>query len=463
MFDFNTYLSPFTWRYGSKKMRHIWSEQNQHLIWRQLWVSLAQAEEEFGLVTRKQRIDLQEHVNQVDLKRTLEIESEIHHDLMAEIKAFSEQAAIGAGIIHLGATSADIKDNTDVIRIRQSLNLILEELKSLLLLFAERILDWSEIPVIAFTHIQPAEPSTLGYRMAQYSQDLLMDWETLSLLHKQIKGKGFKGAVGNSASFAALLGVENVDRFEKILSDLIKIPFFDITTQVYPRKQDFAVLSGLAGLGSSLSKFALDIRILQSPAIGELQEPFGTLQVGSSAMPFKRNPVKAEKVDSLARMLAQMPRIAWDNAANMVLERTLDDSANRRTILPEAFLISDELLHVSHRILQGLQINKPAIEANLAKFAPFAAVEPVLMALVKQGADRQQMHSLLREHAMIAWQAIYKENPNPLLGLLQQDQEITHYLSSEELANLMDISSYTGAASLKARAFAQKINNILSD
>jgi adenylosuccinate lyase len=462
-FDFDTYLSPFTWRYGSDEMRYIWSEQNQHLIWRELWVALAQVEEEFGLVTREQRLDLQRYADKVNLQRTFKIEAEIQHDLMAEVEAFAEQATTGGGIIHLGATSADIKDNTDAIRIRQSLDLILQELKSLLLLFADRINTWSEIPIIAFTHIQPAEPSTLGYRMAQYSQDLLMDWETLSRLRKQIKGKGFKGAVGNSASFAALLGIEKVALFEQRLSDILDLPFFEITTQVYPRKQDYAVLSGLADLGSSLHKFALDIRILQSPMIGELQEPFGRSQVGSSAMPFKQNPIKSEKVDSLARVLAQMPRVAWDNSANLVLERTLDDSANRRITLPEAFLISDELLNVSTKIFKGLQITQPAIDANLAKFAPFAAVEPILMALVKNGANRQQMHSRIREHAMVAWTDVREGNPNPLLERIQGDPEIAQYLTPEKLAELMDVQGYTGVAAQRAKKFTQKILDSLSD
>ena len=200
------------------------------------------------------------------------------------------------------------------------------------------------LPLIALTHLQPAEPSTLGYRLASYAQDLLEDWHMLRERRQSLRGKGFKGAVGTGASYAELIGAENLAGFEQRLSEQLGLPFYPVATQVYPRKQDYRVLSALAGLGGSLYKFAFDLRILQSPSLGELSEPFGKKQVGSSAMPFKRNPISAEKIDSLARSLAQMPRVAWDNAAHSLLERTLDDSANRRSLLPEAFLITDELL-----------------------------------------------------------------------------------------------------------------------
>ncbi|MGB6423128.1 MAG: lyase family protein, partial [Anaerolineales bacterium] len=341
--DYTSYLSPFTWRYGSPEMRHIWSEVNKRLLWRRLWVALAEVQTEFGLVNQEQLADLRTHMGEVDVERALEIEAEIRHDLMAELKNYVEQAPLGGGILHMGATSADIQDNADVLRIRQSLDLILEQLRRLLLAFVKEIEEWADTPLIAFTHLQPAEPSTLGYRLAQYAQDLLIDWRRLSVTRESLKGKGFKGAVGTGASYAELIGAENLPRFEELLSARLDLGFFRVTTQVYPRKQDYEVLCGLAGLSATLHKFAFDLRILQSPPIGELSEPFGKGQVGSSAMPFKRNPINAEKIDSLSRELAQMPRLAWDNAANSLLERTLDDSANRRTLLPETFLITDEL------------------------------------------------------------------------------------------------------------------------
>jgi adenylosuccinate lyase len=230
---------------------------------------------------------------------------------------------------------------------------------------------------------------------------------------------------------------------------------------VYPRKQDFLLLSHLAGLGASLHKFAFDLRFLQSSPIGELNEPFGQQQVGSSAMPFKRNPIQAEKIDSLARWLAQMPRLAWDNAANSLLERTLDDSANRRTLLPEAFLICDELLRTSKRILNSLIVNEKSIQRNLQVNAPFAAVERVLMALVKAGADRQVMHEHLREHSLAAWAAIQSGKPNPLVEFISQDPEIVRFLPVDDLFRLMNINHYLGDAPQRARQMAETIRNSL--
>jgi adenylosuccinate lyase len=460
--DYKTYLSPFTWRYGSQEMRQIWSEVNKRLLWRKLWVALAEVQAGYGLVLPDQVADLRAHLEMVDVARALEIEAEIHHDLMAELKVFAEQSPLGGGVLHLGATSMDIEDNADVLRQRQSLDLVMMGLRDLLLLFADRIEAWADLPLIGFTHLQPAEPTTLGYRMAVYAQDLLTDWTTLQQTRNELRGKGFTGAVGTQASFAELIGTENLPEFENQLSHSLNLAFFPISTQVYPRKQDFVLLNSLAGLGASLSKFAFDLRVLQSAPIGELSEPFGKLQVGSSAMPFKRNPINAEKIDSLARLLAQMPRTAWDNAANSLLERTLDDSANRRTLIPEAFLVSDELLLTAKRILQGLRVNENAIQRNLETYAPFAAVERVLMALGKAGADRQVMHEYLREHSLAAWSAVQLGRPNPLSELISHDPEITCYLPADALHQVMDITQYLGDAPQRARLLAGKVKETLS-
>ncbi len=327
MSDFSTYQSPFSWRYGSAAMRQVWSEERKRRLWRQIWVALAETQAEYGLVRPEQAADLRAHVEELDLPRALAIEAEIHHDLMAEVRVFAEQAPLGGGILHLGATSMDIEDNADALRLRESLGLTLENLRGLLRALKRHVLEQAETPLIAFTHIQPAEPSTLGYRLAQYAQDLLEDYQNLRAIHAGIRGKGFKGAVGTAASYAELLGVERTAAFEQRLSEKLGLPFFPVATQTYPRKQDYTVLSALAGLAQSLYKLAFDLRLLQSPPIGELSEPFGSKQVGSSAMPFKRNPIRAEKVDSLGRYLAQLPRLAWDNAAHSLLERTLDDSS----------------------------------------------------------------------------------------------------------------------------------------
>jgi len=462
MNNFETYLSPFTWRYGSAEMRRLWSEANKRKLWRQVWLALADVQFEFGLLRQEQVDDLRAHVSDVDILRSMQIESEIHHDLMAELKVYAEQCPLGGGALHLGATSTDIEDNADALRIRQSLDLVIESLKSLLVAFIEKIELWASTPLIAFTHMQPAEPSTLGYRLALYAQDLLMDWENLRRARLRLRGKGFKGAVGTSASYADLVGVGRLPEFEAHLSARLGLSFFPIASQTYPRKQDHEVVSALAGLGASLHKFALDLRFLQSPPIGEWSEPFEEKQVGSSAMPFKRNPVSAEKIDSLARLLAQMPRLAWDNAAHSLLERTLDDSANRRTLLPESFLIADELLRVAQRILSRLQVHETALKRNLELYAPFAATERVLIALGKAGADRQEMHERLRQHSLAAWQALQAGEENPLVERLCRDVEFKRYLEEGELRALMNASAHVGDASQRALALVQTIREAIT-
>lgn len=454
---YESYLSPFTWRYGSEEMRALWSEAHKRRLWRLIWVTLAEVQSEFGLVSPEQVADLRAHQAEVDVSRALEIEAEIHHDLVAELKAFAEQCPLGGRILHLGATSTDVEDNADALRMRQSLDLVIGSLGRLLSAMAEKITDWMDTPVIAFTHLQPAEPSTLGYRLAQYAQDWLADWEELRRVRWRLRGKGFKGAVGTGAAYADLLGVHHLGEFETRLSTRLGLPFYPVTTQVYPRKQDYLVVNALAGLGGSLYKFAFDLRILQSPSLGELGEPFGRQQIGSSAMPFKRNPINAEKIDSLARLLAQLPRLAWDNAAHSLLERTLDDSANRRILLPESFLITDELLRVVSRIVEGLQVNEPAMARNLAVYGPFAGTERVLMALVKAGADRQEMHERLRRHALIAWEAIRAGQPNPLIERVIQDPLFLKYIAEKNLHDLLNAGDHVGDAPHRAQAMAEKL------
>ncbi len=460
MTDFENYLSPFTWRYGSTEMRQIWSEVNKRRLWRRVWVSLATVEAEFGILQSEQVDDLRAHRNDVDVQRALEIEAEIQHDLMAELKVFAEQCPVGGGALHLGATSMDIEDNADALRMRQSLDIIVAKLGKLLALFAEKILRWADQPIIAYTHLQPAEPSTLGYRLAQYAQDLLSDWENISHVGSQVRGKGFTGAVGTGASYADLIGVDRLDAFEQQLAAVLDLPFYPITTQTYPRRQEYLILSALAGLGSSLYKFAFDLRVLQSPSIGEIYEPFGSKQVGSSAMPFKRNPVNAEKINSLGRALAQMPRLAWDNAAHSLLERTLDDSANRRSLLPESFLTTDELLITALRIVDGLQVDKSALVRNISIYGPFAAMERVLMALSKAGADRQVIHERLRQLAMQAWEAVQAGQENPIIEGICQEPQFRRYLDEPELRDLMEISHHTGNAAERARLLAKRIQQL---
>jgi adenylosuccinate lyase len=431
-------------------MRGIWSEVNKRKTWRRIWVALAEVQSRFGLVTDAQVNDLRDHMDEVDVQRSLEVESQIHHDLMAELKVYADQCPQGGGILHLGATSMDIKDNAVVLMTREGLDLIQGRLREVLTPLLDLIERYASTPTLGFTHLQPAEPTTLGYRFAVYAQDLWGDVQEVNRLRKELQGKGFTGAVGTSASYLTLLGPDQLQDFEDCLSEKLDMPFHPVVTQTYPRRQDYRVMTTLAGLAATIHKFAFDLRFLQSPPLGEWSEPFGEDQVGSSAMPFKRNPIQAEKLDSIARLLAQFPRVAWDNAALSLLERTLDDSANRRTILPEALLIADELLVVSKKVISGLEVYPQGISRNLLDYGPFAATEPLLMALSKRGADRQKMHARLREHALAAWSAVQKGGPNPLKELILGDEELLAYLPKKDIREIMEIEDYTGDAPQRA-------------
>lgn len=458
MFDHETYLSPFAWRYGSDKMRRIWSEQHRRRLWRRIWVALAETQAEFGLVTPEQVAGLRAHADDVDVERALQIEAEIKHDLMSEIRAYAEQCPVGGGIIHLGATSMDVKDNADVLRLRDALDLLLVGLGELLADLADQIEARADQACMGYTHLQPAEPTTVGYRLAQLGQDLLLDLGELRRVRAGLKGKGIKGATGTSASFTQLLGsIERVRELERRVMTRLGLEAFPVATQTYPRKQDWLVLNAVAGLAGSLYKFAFDLRLLQAQPFGEWSEPFGHRQVGSSAMPFKRNPENAEAMDSLARLVAALPRVAWDNAAHSLLERTLDDSANRRTILPEAFLAADELLHRARRILRGLVIHDEEVARKLEVYGTFAATERLLMELVKASADRQQMHEVIRQHSLAAWEAIQRGEANPLAGRLAADPEILSFLPAARVRGLLDAREYVGDAPRRARELAALI------
>lgn len=454
------YQSPFSWRYGSSGMRRLWSEARKRALWRRVWVALARAECAAGLVKTEQVADLEAHASEVNLERSLAIEAEIHHDLMAEIKAFAEQSPVGGGIIHLGATSADIEDNADALRLREACDLVLERLAVLLAEMAAKIELWASMPAMGLTHLQPAEPTTIGYRLAQYGQDLLVDLDELRRVRRGIRGKGFKGAVGTSASYLALAGAGNTIEADAMRD--LGIEAWPVATQTYPRKQDWLVVCALAGLAGSLHKFALDLRLLQSPYVGEWSEPFGDKQVGSSAMPFKRNPVSAEKVDSLARYLAQLPRIAWDNAAQSMLERTLDDSASRRVVLPEGFLCADEMLITVTRLVKGLKVDTVAAAVNLATYGSFAATERLLMAAVAAGADRQAMHEVIRQHSMDAWARPPEDRAEALMQNLEIDGRVTRWVRRDRVRPLLDAMGYVGDAPERAMRLAAEIRRALA-
>lgn len=466
MTDFNhsTYISPYTWRYGSEAMRRVWSLETQRKLWRRIWLALAEAQQQAGLVRADQVADLRAHVDDIDIARALEIEAEIHHDLMAEVRTYAEQCPVGGGIIHLGATSMDVEDNADALRLRDALDLIVASVRDLLRILADRIEAEADRVCMAFTHLQPAEPTTVGYRLANYAQDLLADYTDLVRIRAGIRGKGFKGAVGTGASYAELLrgtALTPADLEARIMQTL-GLDAFTIAHQTYPRRQDWAVVNALASVAMTGYRLAFDVRLLQSPPFGEWAEPFGAKQVGSSAMPFKRNPINAENVDSLARLVAALPRVAWDNAAHHLLERTLDDSGNRRSMLPEAFLVTDEILRRLNRIVSNLRIDASAVAHNLQRYGTFAATERVLMEAARHGGDRQELHEVIREHSLTAWDALRAGQPNPLPDLLASDDRITRHVDPAAVRALLDASSHIGDAPDRARRLATSIHSALA-
>ena len=424
-FDYSTYLSPFTWRYGSEDMRKIFSEIKTRSNWRKMWASIAEVQSEYGLVSKEEVNDLKTKVSEkhINLKRAHIIENKIRHDLMAEIKTFAEQAPIGGGKIHLGATSADIEDNTDALKILQASSIILTRLVNAIDSMAKNITKYADLPCMAWTHLQPAEPTTVGYRFANYAQDLLLDISNIENFRNNIlKGKGLKGAVGSSAGYKQLLKEKATPKeFEEKVMDHFGLDSFPITTQTYPRKMDHLILSILSSISQSVHKFGLDIRILQSPVFGEISEPVSKSQVGSSTMAFKRNPVSSERMCSLARYVSTLPNNTFMNAAFNILERTLDDSANRRIVIPEGFLAVDECLSLYDKISCNISVNKIMIKHNLEKFGVFSGTEAILMEMVKRGSDRQKMHEKIRIYSFKAWDDISNGKKNPLRYLIIND------------------------------------------
>jgi adenylosuccinate lyase len=422
-------------------------------------VALADAQQTVGLVNAEQVADLRAHQDDINIERAHELEKELQHDLMAEIYTYAEQCPVGGGIIHLGATSMDIEDNADALCLREALDVLIVKLRGLLTTLAELIEREADHVCMAFTHIQPAEPTTVGYRLAFTAQDLLADFDTLVRLHAGLRGKGFKGAVGTSASYHELLHGTDMTphELEAHIMRAIGLEAFEIAHQTYPRKQDFDVLNGVAGLALTAYKFAFDMRLLQSPPIGEWNEPFAKRQIGSSAMPFKRNPINAENIDSLARYVAALPRVAWDNAAHSLLERTLDDSANRRAVLPEAFLAADEILIRLQKLIAGIRIDDHAIQRNLAMYGVFAATERLLMEAARRGGNRQELHEVIREQSLNAWDAIRRGEPNPLAANLAQDARITAYIPASDVPDLLRAEGHVGDAPHRARRLAAQI------
>ncbi len=459
-FSHATFVSPLTWRYGSPAMRAVWSEIHKRRLLRRFWVALASGQQACGLVSQAQLDDLKVNQDRVDLRRAAEIEKTVKHDLMAEIMAYAEQCPVGGAVIHLGATSNDALDNVDALRMIESLDLLLAGLRRLLEAARGRIVEWAHVPTMAFTHIQPAEPTTVGYRVACYAQDFLRDFRTLQHLRWSVRGKGVKGAVGSAASFRDLLAGtdETPATLEAKVMAQLGLQAFPVATQTMTRKQELDIVAGLGSLASSLHKFALDSRFLQSHMVGEWMEEFSACQVGSSTMPFKRNPVAAENICSLARQISSQHGVAWQNHAHAILERSLDDSANRRLFLPEVFLLADEIVGRATSLLDNLALVPGAGEKTLARFGPFAVVERVMLAATRAGGDRQAMHEILRHHCMAVWDEVQAGQENCLPDRLVHDERILNHLDAAQVRRLMaDPGTYVGDTAERAMAMADSI------
>ncbi len=453
-----TYISPLTWRYGSDEMKSIFSEVHKRKLLRRVWIALARAEARAGIVTEAQVKELESHKDDIDIDRASEIENEIHHDLMAEIKTYAEQCPLAGGIIHLGATSMDALDNADAVRFKEALLVIASRLSTLMETLSGRAEEMKDIPTMAFTHIQPAEITTIGYRLSQTLQDLSDDADDLLSVISSVRGKGMKGAVGTAASYKVLLDGTGVsaEELENMVMNELGIRPFTAATQVYTRKQDLRIVSALSSIAATLHRFSLDMRILQSPPVGEVSEPFGKKQVGSSAMPFKRNPINNEKICSLSRIVESSYQAAWNNASLMILERTLDDSANRRIFIPEAFIALDEMLLTATKIVKGMSFHSEATRRLMENYGIFASTERLLMELGRRGADRQKMHETIREESLKAWALVQSGKDNPLKENLATDEEILKYIPHDEIIQLLDASDYTGDAGKRTEAVLER-------
>lgn len=459
--DYETYASPFSWRYGRAPLRSLFSEKMRRRLWRAVWVALAEAQSALGLIEEAEVEDLRAHAGDIDIEAAAAIEREIHHDLMAEIRVFAQQAQRGGGKLHLGATSMDVEDTVETYRLRLALAQIGANLSELLAAFGAQVRKYADLVCMGYTHLQPAEPTTLGYRLAAYAQDLLVDDADLRFAFDNLTTKGLRGAVGTAASYERL--IQHTGRSAEIEAYVLErfgLMAREISTQTYPRKLDYLLLTALAGLGASLSKFAADVRMLSSPGFGEIAEPFAKEQVGSSVMPFKQNPILCERIGSLARLLPAYADVAWQNAATNFLERTLDDSANRRIILPEALLCADEIVTLARAVIEGLRVDERRIAINLRTYAPFAGTQAVMLEAVRAGGDRQRLHEALRSASMEAWAAVGRGEDNPLAHRLAEDRELTSRVDPAEIRRLLEPSTHVGTAPQRARLLADRIDGL---
>ena len=451
--------SPLSSRYASPAMQALWSERRRIGLWRRLWLALMESERELGLDIPADAVaQLRAHLDDADVTRAAELEKRLRHDIMAHIHALGEQAPAARPFLHLGATSAYVTDNADLILMREALTLLLGRIAAVLIALGHVARRTRALPCLAYTHFQPAQLTTVGKRATLWMQEFVLDAE--ELLHRvdTLQFRGVKGTTGTQASFLDLFDGNHDKVLQLDARVATKIGFsrvFAVTGQTYSRKQDAQVLAALAGVAASSAKFATDLRLLQHE--GELLEPFESEQVGSSAMPYKRNPMRAERMTGLARFVIELEGNGWHTAAEQWLERTLDDSANRRLVIPEAFLATDAMLVLATNVAAGLEVREAVIRRHVEDALPFLATERLLMRGVKAGGDRQRLHEVIRGHSLAVSQAVAEQGAaNDLLARLSADPAFRAVEVVSRPAEL-DPSHYVGRAPQQVDHFLDEV------
>ena len=451
----NTYESPLNSRYASKEMQYIFSPDKKFSTWRKLWIALAESEKELGLdITDKQIAQMKEHIYDINYDVAKAREKEVRHDVMSHVYAYGVQCPDAKPIIHLGATSCYVGDNTDIIIMTEAMQLVKKKLVCLIGELAKFAKEYKDLPTLAFTHFQPAQPTTVGKRATLWLQELLMDLEDVEYQLSKAKLLGSKGTTGTQASFLELFDGDHekckmLDR--KIAEKMGYKACFPVSGQTYSRKLDSQFLNVLAGIAQSAAKFSNDIRLLQH--LKEVEEPFEKNQIGSSAMAYKRNPMRSERIGSLSRYVMVDVLNGYFTTATQWFERTLDDSANKRLSIPEAFLAVDGILSLYANVADGLVVYPKVIEQRLRKELPFMATENIMMdAVKKRGADRQQLHEKIREHSMAASRVVKVEGgENDLLERIAADEAFG--VTLEELEKILKPENYTGRAKEQTEDF----------
>ncbi len=444
-------------RYASAEMAAIFSSDHRYRLWRRIWIHLASAQKELGLpITGEQIAALEAVADEIDFERVAEIERQTRHDVVSHLRHFAELAGDAGSILHLGATSSFITDNTDVLILRDALELLERRLGAVLRGLADFAGARRDLPALAYTHFQPAQLTTVGKRACLWAQDFLEDLTALRYRLEVLRCRGAKGTTGTQASFLTLFEGDHdkVRQLDRLIAERLGFTAsYPVTGQTYPRKQDSQVLAVLAGIAESCHKFGTDMRLLQG--VGELAEPFGSTQVGSSAMAYKRNPIRAERMCALSRRLITDSLNGPLTAAIQWLERSLDDSANRRLVLTDAFLVADAVLGLAAGIAAGLTVNEEAVAARVARELPFMATESLLMTGTVRGGDRQELHERIRTYSMEAYAAVSRGEANPLIAKILADDAFA--LDRAEVDAIMDPRAFIGRSPEQVDEFLAEV------